>query len=153
MRVLMVCLGNICRSPMADGWLRLKAEKMGLNILVDSAGTSNLHAGEKPDSRMIKTAKNYGVNLEELRSRQFVTEDFDRFDVIFAMDKSNMQNIIRLARNDEDKKKVRLLLNENFPGENREVPDPYYGGQAGFDHVVELLDNATDAFLRNSNLI
>lgn len=153
MRVLMVCLGNICRSPIADGWLRQKSEIHQLNLLVDSAGTSNLHAGERPDSRMRKTALEYGVNIDDLRARQFIQEDFDRFDIIFAMDKNNLRDILKLARNKTDEQKVKLLLNEPFPNEDREVPDPYYGGQEGFNQVVQLLDVATNAFLRNYKLI
>lgn len=153
MRILMVCLGNICRSPMADGWLRHKAAKLDLDILVDSAGTSGYHVGEKPDPRMRKWALRYDVDLDPLRARQFTVEDFDRFDTIFAMDRSNLQNILKLARTDADKQKVRLMLNELNPGEDQEVPDPYYGGTDGFIHVIELLDRATDAFLRNEKLI
>ena len=153
MRVLMVCLGNICRSPMADGWLRHKAAKYDLDLLVDSAGTSGYHVGEKPDPRMRKWALQYDVDLEPLRARQFTVDDFDCFDTIFAMDRSNLQNILKLARTDADKQKVRLMLNELNPGEDQEVPDPYYGGTDGFIHVIELLDRATDAFLRNEKLI
>lgn len=153
MRVLMVCLGNICRSPMADGWLRHKVAKYDLDILVDSAGTSGFHVGEKPDPRMRKWAQEYQVDLDELRARQFTVEDFDRFDTIFAMDRSNLQNILKMARNESDKQKVKLLLDELYPNEGKEVPDPYYGGSDGFIHVIELLDKATDAFLRNQKLI
>jgi len=153
MRVLMVCLGNICRSPMADGWLRYKAEKYDLDLLVDSAGTSGHHVGEKPDPRMRKWALQYDVDLDPLRARQFIVDDFDRFDTIFVMDHSNMENILNLARTDADKQKVRFILNELNPGKDQEVPDPYYGGTDAFIHVIELLDSATDAFLRNQKLI
>ena len=153
MRVLMVCLGNICRSPMADGWLRHKAKAYDIDILVDSAGTAGYHVGEKADARMRKWSKVYGVDIEDLRARQFTQEDFDRFDIIFAMDQSNQKNILRLARNEADKAKVHLYLNELHPGENEEVPDPYYGGEADFKHVIELLDAATEAFLKNYQFI
>lgn len=150
MRILMVCLGNICRSPMADGWLRHRVLEKGLPIEVDSAGTANYHVGEQPDPRMRKFAKEAGVSIDSLRARQFVVADFDRFDRIFVMDKSNFTNVIRLARNEADKAKVALYLNELFPGEDREVPDPYYGDEHGFRHVIELLDTTTNAFLRNA---
>ena len=150
MRILMVCLGTICRSPMADGWLRHRILENGLPLEVDSAGTANYHVGEQPDSRMRKYAKEAGVSIENLRARQFEQADFDKFDRIFVMDKSNMANVMRLARNEADKAKVTLYLNELFPGEDREVPDPYYGNEHDFRHVIELLDNTTNAFLRNA---
>lgn len=153
MRILMVCLGNICRSPMADGWLRHKIEKHGLPIYVDSAGTANYHTGAAPDHRMIRLAKEYGVTIDSLQARQFHVSDFDHFDKIFVMDKSNQTNVLRLARNAEDRKKVSLFLNELHPNEDREVPDPYYGTDDDFRHVIELMDKATTAFLKNAHLI
>lgn len=147
MKVLMVCLGNICRSPMADGLLRKKVKDNELNVTVDSAGTANYHVGKKPDERMIATARKFGVNLEELRARQFSSTDFDEFDLIYAMDKSNYRNIVSLARNENDKKKVQLILNELYPGQDLEVPDPYYGGEQGFVDVYKMLDDATDLIL------
>lgn len=149
LRVLMVCLGNICRSPMADGWLRHKIEEQQLPWTVDSAGTANYHTGTAPDRRMRKHAKDFGVNIDDLVARQFEVRDFDQFDIIFAMDESNLKNILKLARNEDDKKKVRLFLNELYPNENREVPDPYYGDSSDFISVIELLDRATDAFIHN----
>ena len=153
MRVLMVCLGNICRSPMADGWLRHKAKMLDLSIEVDSAGTANYHIGKQPDHRMRRISLEYGVSIEELRARQFSVADFDNYDIIFAMDRNNEQNILRLARNENDKQKVRLFLNELYPDQNLEVPDPYYGTDANFKEVIELLDQATNAFLINNQLI
>ena len=150
MRILMVCLGNICRSPMADGWLRHRILEKGLPIEVDSAGTANYHIGKQPDSRMRKFAKEAGVSIDNLSARQFVVADFDRFDRIFVMDKSNFSDVICLARNEADKAKVALYLNELFPGEDREVPDPYYVDYHDFRHVIELLDKTTNAFLRNA---
>lgn len=147
----MVCLGNICRSPMADGWLRHKVAERGLTITVDSAGTASYHVGSPPDSRMRKWSKTYGVNIDELRSRQFVVADFDRYDRIFVMDLSNRDNVMRLARNDQDREKVSLFLDELYPGESREVPDPYYGGDNDFKHVIELLEQTTEAFLANNS--
>lgn len=153
MRILMVCLGNICRSPMADGWLRHKIEQFGLPLYVDSAGTANYHTGAAPDHRMIRLAKEYGVEIDNLKARQFHVSDFDHFDKIFVMDKSNQTNVLRLARNAEDRKKVSLFLNELHPNKDEEVPDPYYGTDADFRHVIELLDDATTAFLKNTDLI
>jgi len=149
----MVCLGNICRSPMADGWLRHRVQEQQLEIEVDSAGTANYHTGEQPDHRMRKWAKTYGVNIDGLSARQFTVVDFDRFDRIFVMDKSNLSNILRLARTDADTQKVSLYLNELYPGKDLEVPDPYYGGDQDFRNVIELLDNATSAFLKNAGFV
>lgn len=153
MRILMVCLGNICRSPMADGWLRHKVKQYNLSMEVDSAGTANYHVGEKPDHRMRRLSLEYGVSIDELRARQFTVADFDKYDIIFAMDKSNEKNILRLARNEQDKEKVRLFLNELYPNQDMEVPDPYYGNDLNFKEVIELLDQATNAFLKNNRLI
>lgn len=143
MKILMVCLGNICRSPIADGLLRKKVKEAGLNVMVDSAGTSAHHEGEAPDARMRATAKRLGCPIDELRARQFVVGDFDRFDVIYAMDASNFNNILALSRTEADRNKVKLLLNEVYPGENRAVPDPYYGGEQGFIDVFNMVDEAT----------
>jgi protein-tyrosine phosphatase len=144
MNVLMVCLGNICRSPLAHGILESKAPK---DWYVDSAGTSGWHEGERPDTRSIITAKGRGLNIDQQRSRPFLAEDFERFDVIFAMDSSNYTNITRLAPDEASKAKVRLIMNEAYPGENRQVPDPYTGGQRGFEDVYDMLDLAIEKFL------
>ena len=144
MNVLMVCLGNICRSPLAHGILESKAPE---DWYIDSAGTSGWHEGERPDTRSIITAKGRGLNIDEQRSRPFLAEDFERFDVIFAMDSSNYTNITRLAPDDASKAKVRLIMNEAYPGENRQVPDPYTGGQRGFEDVYDMLDLAIEKFL------
>jgi protein-tyrosine phosphatase len=144
MNVLMVCLGNICRSPLAHGILESKAPK---DWYIDSAGTSGWHEGERPDTRSIITAKGRGLNIDQQRSRPFLAEDFERFDVIFAMDSSNYTNITRLAPDEASKAKVRLIMNEAYPGENRQVPDPYTGGQRGFEDVYDMLDLAIEKFL------
>lgn len=146
-KILMVCLGNICRSPMADGLMRKKVKDNNLNVVVDSAGTAAWHVGKAPDPRMRATGKEKNVPIDELRARQFVVSDFDEFDRIFVMDISNYDNVISLARNEEDKEKVELLLNLTHPGEDLEVPDPYYGGDEGFQHVFQLLDDATNVLL------
>lgn len=156
MNILMVCLGNICRSPLADGLMRKKISDNKLDMHVDSAGTTGIHAGEAPDARMCQTAKSFGVSIDDLRSRKFVIEDFDHFDIILTMDKSNKANVLQLARSEEDKKKVHLILDIPFPNKNREVPDPYYGGEDGFVEVYHLLDKATDSIIekiKNNDLI
>lgn len=149
MKILMVCLGNICRSPLADGLLRHKVKSLNLDVVVDSAGTSNYHSGEAPDERMRATAKKKGLSIDDLRARQFIKNDFSMFDLIFVMDKSNYSNVIALAETDEEKSKVHLILNESHPNKNLEVPDPYFGGEQGFFDVYYLLDEATDAIITN----
>jgi protein-tyrosine phosphatase len=145
MKLLVVCLGNICRSPMAEGILRKKITEKNLSIIVDSAGTADYHVGEPPDERAIHTSKKFNVDISRLRGRQFTTKDFDTFDKIYAMDASNYNNIIRLARNEEDKKKVRLFLPEDHT--SRDVPDPWYGGLQDFVSVFNLLDEAGEKVL------
>lgn len=138
----MVCLGNICRSPLAHGLLREKTKNLA-HVSVESAGTAGYHIGEPPDTRMIKTARAKGISITDLKGQQFSVNDFDNFDVIYAMDQSNFNDILSLARNKKDQAKVRMILNEIKPGENQSVPDPYYGGDAGFEKVYELLNEAT----------
>ena len=142
MKILMVCLGNICRSPLAEGILREKVK--GLDVETDSAGTSAYHVDEAPDTRSIQVGRTHNINISDLRGRQFVVEDFDRFDKIYVMDQSNYFNVIKMARDDEDKAKVDYILNEVEPNSNAEVPDPYYGGDMGFENVYKMLDVATD---------
>jgi protein-tyrosine phosphatase len=132
---------------MAEGLLSKKVANHKLPVEVDSAGTSGHHIGEKPDSRMIETAKSFGVTIDNLKARKFSVADFDNFDIIYAMDASNYSNIILLARTDTDKNKVHLLLNELEPGRNLDVPDPYFGGEKGFIAVYNMLDAATDKII------
>ncbi len=139
MRILMVCLGNICRSPLAEGILQ---SKVSADVKVDSSGTAAYHVGELPDSRSIAVAKKYGIDLTNQRARKFTVNDFDTFDLIYAMDESNYQDILTLARNTEEKLKVKLILNEVDLNSNQSVPDPYYGGNNGFENVYQLLDEA-----------
>lgn len=138
----MVCLGNICRSPLAEGILKSKLFRS--KIFIDSAGTGAYHVGEKPDKRSIAIAQEFGIDITTQQARKFVVEDFERFDLIYVMDNSNYTNVIGLARNEEDKNKVKFILNEVFPGENLDVPDPYYGGDYGFKNVYKMLDEACD---------
>jgi len=136
----MVCLGNICRSPLAEGIMKKKLEEHGLTGTVDSAGTASYHIGERPDPRSEEIARKNGINISTQRARAFSRSDFDRFDLIFAMDRENYNNIMRLARNDQDRSKVELILNRLHPGKDMEVPDPYYGGKDGFENVYRMLD-------------
>jgi len=142
-KVLMVCLGNICRSPLAEGILRSKINSQ--HVFVDSAGTGAWHSGELPDKRSIAVARKNGIDLTNQRARLFLVEDFDRFDHIYVMDQSNYKNVCKLAPNEEALGKVQLILNEIHPDQNREVPDPYYGGDSGFDHVFQMLDEACNS--------
>ena len=148
MKVLMVCLGNICRSPLAHGILVNSAPK---DWLIDSAGTSGWHEGERPDTRSILTAKNHNIPIEEQRSRKFVLDDFEKYDIIFAMDSSNFSNLTAIAPNIASSDKIRLLMNEAYPGENRQVPDPYTGGQQGFEQVYQMLNHAIHCFLESNS--
>jgi protein-tyrosine phosphatase len=148
-KVLMVCLGNICRSPLAEGVLRMKAEQAGIELQIDSAGTSNYHIGQCPDKRTIQNALKHNVDVSNLRARQFTTADYDKFDHIFVMDSSNYGDVILLARNEEDKRKVELILEKVYPGSKMSVPDPYFGGEQGFEHVFILLDKACDEIINS----
>jgi protein-tyrosine phosphatase len=143
----MVCLGNICRSPMADGLLRRKVKEQNLNVFVDSAGTANYHIGSPPDQRMIETAKLRGTEIQDLRARQFSKKDFNDFDVIYVMDQSNLSNVIRLTTGDKEQLKVRLILDELYPNKQKHVPDPYYGSMKDFMDVHDLLDKVTDVII------
>ncbi len=144
MKVLMVCLGNICRSPMAEGVFRKKAGEKKIDISVDSAGTAPYHIGQAPDSRAIAVAKEFGVDISTLRGRQFTNADFDRFDKIFVMDHSNLSNVLSLAKDDVQKGKVKLLLELLNENSLQEVPDPWFGGPRDFHDVFLLLDRACD---------
>ncbi len=140
MHILMVCLGNICRSPLAEGIMREKALEAGLDIIVDSAGTAAYHVGEPPDKRSEEVARKHGIDISGQRARQFEVRDFLQFDKIYVMDRQNYENVISLASDKMQAQKVSFMLNELYPGENRPVPDPYYGGKDGFDRVYEMLE-------------
>ena len=142
-KILMVCLGNICRSPLAEGILKSKLPKD--LFLIDSAGTANYHTNKAPDKRSIAVAKKYGIDISNLKGRPFHVSDFDTFDFIYVMDKSNFENINKLARNKSDKAKVNFILNEVYPNKNKNVPDPYYGALDGFETIYKMLNNACDA--------
>lgn len=137
-RILFVCLGNICRSPLAEGIMLHLKDKHKLNVHIDSAGTASYHIGEAPDPRTIANAKKNGVDLSQLRARQFGTKDFEQFDLIYVMDKSNLKNVKRLAANEDHVRKVDLflgLLNNGI----EEVPDPYYESEEVFEEVFHLV--------------
>lgn len=141
-KILMVCLGNICRSPLAEGVLKSKINRN--KVLVDSAGTAAWHSGKLPDTRSIAVAKKHGIDLTDQKARIFSPEDFDRFDYIYVMDQNNYKDVCRLAPNDKAIEKVQLILNEIYPDQNLEVPDPYYGGDHGFEDVFKMLDEACE---------
>ena len=142
MKILMVCLGNICRSPLAQGILESKVDST--EFIVDSAGTAAYHVGNSPDKRSVAVAKKNGIDLSKQKARQFTVEDFSLFSKIYVMDLSNYENVIALSQNPEDKAKVNLILNDLM-----EVPDPYYGGKEGFEYCFDLLNNACDKIVKS----
>lgn len=140
MKILMVCLGNICRSPLAEGILQ---SKLSPNFKVDSAGTIAIHQGKLPDSRSIATAQEMGVDISMQRSRPITKADLDDFDLILCMDEENYSDVLRLADNEIQKSKIHLIM--DYAGMGRKgVPDPYYGGISGFGNVYRMLDEASD---------
>jgi protein-tyrosine phosphatase len=153
MKILMVCLGNICRSPMAKGLLIKKLnEKNITNVEVDSAGTSEYHAGKKADERTLVSALKHGIDLTNHRARQFTRDDFDDFDRIYVMDTENLSDVLYLAGSDRNAKKVKLLLDEISPGAKLSVPDPWFGGEKEFEKVFLMLDDACDAIAQRFTL-
>ncbi len=149
MKILMVCLGNICRSPLAQGILEAKIKSLGLDWIVDSAGTSGYHNDELPDIRSIEIAKYHGLDISNQRSRKINENDFEIFDLIFAMDQSNFRNIKKLGRT-LDESKLHLIMNM-VNSDNQPVPDPYYND--GFPKVYKMLDEACDAILDRFNIL
>ncbi|HMI07460.1 MAG TPA: low molecular weight protein-tyrosine-phosphatase [Flavobacterium sp.] len=141
-KILMVCLGNICRSPLAEGLLASKLPKD--KFTVDSAGTGHWHVGKQPDERSIAVARKNGLDISAQKGKLFSVKDFDEFDYIYVMDSTNYDDVMRMAKTDAQKSKVKMILNELFPGENVDVPDPYYGLANGFDNVYGMLDEACE---------
>ena len=145
-KILMVCLGNICRSPLAEGILKSKLDSS--NFEVDSAGTSGYHEDALPDQRSIDVAQKNGLDITDQRSRKFTKEDFKNFDHIFVMDTSNYEDVISLAETQEERDKVSLILNKIFPGEDESVPDPYHNSMDGFNQVYEMLEESCSLISR-----
>lgn len=145
-KILMVCLGNICRSPLAEGILASKLPKD--KFTVDSAGTGSWHIGHKPDERSIAVAKKNKLDISKQKGRQFTTSDFETFDYIYVMDNSNYWDVVQLVDNKGHTEKVQLILNELFPNENVDVPDPYFGLPNGFESVYKMLDEACDVLAK-----
>jgi len=150
--VLFVCLGNICRSPVAEGvFTAALVQRFGASEAarwkVDSAGTSGYHAGEAPDPRSQASARLHGIDISSQRSRSFSMIDFSDFDHILVMDSSNHSNVLAMTDNLEARSKVALMLDASFPGQNKPVPDPYNGGDHGFEQVYQLLAQASDDWL------
>lgn len=143
----MVCLGNICRSPLAHGILQHKVDQQGLNAIIDSAGTNGFHDGEYPDSRSMEIALEYGIDISYQRSRQITSQDIKSFDLIYVMDASNYNNVLAMTESTEEANKVIMIMNELEDGRNVNVPDPYYGGDEGFKNVYTMLDMATDQII------
>lgn len=153
MKILMVCLGNICRSPLAEGILQDKASKAGLTWTIESAGTESYHIGDAPHPLSQKVAKLNGIDICQQRARRFVAEDFDRFDKIYAMSTDVIADMRSITRGKFDEKKVDLLLNELFPGQNVDVPDPWYGPERGFHEVYKMINDACEAIIRKYSML
>lgn len=147
-RVLFVCLGNICRSPLAEGVFRSLLENKGLDnqILVDSCGTSNYHIGEQPDPRTLKNARRNNIQLDHC-ARQFSTSDFENFDYIVVMDRSNLENVLKLDPQQKYRDKVMLLRDFDPVDRGGEVPDPYHGGEQGFQNVYDIVQRSSEGLL------
>ncbi|SFI06882.1 low molecular weight protein-tyrosine-phosphatase [Halpernia frigidisoli] len=140
MKILMVCLGNICRSPLAEGILK---SKISDNHVVESAGTIDMHEGNQPDKRSIEVAKKHGIDISSQKSKHIQSSDLDNYDLVFCMDKNNLKDVKSLATNEKQIQKISLVL------DNSEVPDPYWGKADDFEDVFQLLDKACDEIVKN----
>lgn len=147
MKILMVCLGNICRSPLAEGILQHKAWKAGLNWSIESAGTNGYHVGEAPHHLSQKVASLNGIDICKQRARRFKADDIDNYDKIYAMAVDVIDDMKQIAKSKFDPRKVDLLLNELYPGEDVDVPDPWYGPEPGFHDVYKMIDAACDSII------
>lgn len=152
MKILIVCLGNICRSPLAEGILKHKVKESGLDWKVESAGTNSYHIGEPPHKLSQKVAKFNGIDICDQRARLFVKEDFKKYDKIYAMAADVMRDIKQIAGNEFDAQKATLFLNELHPGMNADVPDPWSGPEAGYHEVYEMINAAADTIIQKYNL-
>lgn len=153
MKILMVCLGNICRSPLAEGILQDKAFKAGLNWSVESAGTNGYHTGEAPHPLSQKVARLNGIDISQQRSRRFRAEDFQVYDRIYALAEDVMDDIRSIARRSFDPAKADLLMNELYPGKNKDVPDPWYGPEAGYHEVYRMIEEVCDAIIKKYRMV
>ena len=149
MKILMVCLGNICRSPLAEGILQNKAKKAGLYWIIESAGTNSCHLGEAPHRLSQKVARQNGVDISGQCSRKFLAEDFECFDKIYAMANDVASDIRNISGQKYNGQKMDLFLNELQPGKNHDVPDPWYGDEDGYHDVYALIEKTCDAILEN----
>jgi protein-tyrosine phosphatase len=149
MKILMVCLGNICRSPLAEGILQDKINKIGLNWMVESAGTAGYHIGEAPHHLSQKVSKQNGIDISHQQCRKFVREDIIRFDKIFVMDMNNYNDVEKICGAEWNKTKVDLLLNLSYPNENKNVPDPWYGKEDGYHKVFKMINEACEKLIEN----
>jgi protein-tyrosine phosphatase len=147
MKILMVCLGNICRSPLAEGILQQKAKEHNLNWVVDSAGTNGLHVGEPPHKLSQKVAKANGIDISQQISRQLFATDFEEYDKIYVMAKDVMDEVKRIAGHKFDANKIDYFLNELHAEKNKDVPDPWYGNEDGYVKVYDLIDRTCDAII------
>ncbi len=152
MNILFVCLGNICRSPLAKAILADKAKRLHLNINVDSAGFESFHRGDPADRRAIAVAADHGIDLSDHIARMFSVRDFDNFDLIYVMDRMNYNDVMGLARDEQDEKKVDYIMNLLNPGEDKAVPDPWYGGKDGFEKVFRMLDEACNQLVKEFSM-
>lgn len=146
----MVCLGNICRSPLAEGILANKAKKAGFSWVIDSAGTGGYHIGEPPHTLSQKVALLNGIDISQQQCRQFRKEDMGVFNRIFVMDTDNYNEVKRISKDLWDEKKVSFLLDELYPGGKKDVPDPWYGGEEGFHEVFEMIDKCCDRIIEQA---
>lgn len=147
MKVLMVCLGNICRSPMAEGILQQKVQAAGLNWQIDSAGTESYHVGENPHKWSIKTCNNHGIDISKQVARRLKIEDFQSFDVIYALATDVRKEMRDIAKEEKNMEKVILIMDELYPNQELSVKDPYYGEEEGYEEVFQLLDKLCDAII------
>ena len=148
MTILMVCLGNICRSPLAEGILQQKIKAAGLNWTVDSAGTNGYHINEAPHRLSQKVAKKRGIDISKQICRRFTVEDFEKFDKIYVMAADVVDEMKELTGNKFEDTKIDLLLNELYPGENKDIPDPWYGPEAGYNEVFDMIEEACEALIK-----
>ena len=152
MKILMVCLGNICRSPLAEGILQKKATAAGLDWQIDSAGTNGYHTGEAPHRLSQKVARLHGIDIADQRARRFTKGDFAVYDRIYALAGDVMEEMKRIGKNEFDSSKADLLLNEVYAGENRDVPDPWYGTEPGYHDVYALIETACDHIIEKYSI-